>query len=125
MGPSTPLARPSCRPLQAGQQQPGKTTVPALGTAAGHSSLWDALATITSLDSSALNAPGLWDTVREESVARPSPPHGAPRPGPAGAQQGLAGQASGPPGDGGWKGWPGRGKWRPSPFQMRGHSRSQ
>lgn len=125
MGPSTPPAQPSCRPLQAGQQQPGKTTVPALGTAAGHSSLWDALATITSLDSSALNAPGLWDTVREESVARPSPPHGAPRPGPAGARQGLAGQASGPPGDGGWKGRPGRGKWRPSPFQMRGHSRSQ
>lgn len=33
--------------------------------APGHSSLRDALATITSLDSSALNAPGLWDTARE------------------------------------------------------------
>lgn len=40
---------------------------PPPGGAPGHSSLRAALATITSLDSSALNAPGLWDTAREEA----------------------------------------------------------
>lgn len=39
-----------------------------LGGARGHSSLRDALATTTSLDSSALNAPGRWETAREEAL---------------------------------------------------------
>lgn len=37
---------------------------------AGHSSLRDALATITSLESSDLKAPGLWDTAEEETLGR-------------------------------------------------------
>ena len=40
----------------------------ALRGASGHSSLRVALATITSLDSSALKAPGLWDTAKEETL---------------------------------------------------------
>lgn len=100
-------------PSEPGSVSPGRpqspqtaSNVPAVrGTAAaGHSSLWDALATITSLDSSALNAPGLWDTAREETrgralaIPRGSGPWarwGAVGPGGAGERS---------PGDGRWKG---------------------
>lgn len=65
----SPFRKPTVPPRKAALSGSGSVSrheeEPPPDGAPGHSSLRDALATITNLDSSALNAPGLWATARE------------------------------------------------------------